>query len=198
MAIRYYDEALYEKIKNWVVDPNLTILKPSESSRLFQLRADQNLDKPLTLPLIALSRNNDIEIISTAKKALYYDGGHISATPEQSKLLNGIPIRISYQLDIYCKKFEEADEYMRNFVFNIINFPNIEIEIPYNGAKYIHKSTLSLEQSISDTSDIPERLVSGQFTRLTLRLYIDDAYLFSVPFMDNWSIEYSDEIKVQS
>ena len=175
----------------------MKILKPSESSRLFQLRADENGDKPLTLPLIAISRDNDLEIISTSKKALTYDGGHLAANCKESEVLNGIPIRLSYQLDIYCKYFAEADEYMRNFVFNIINYPNLHIEIPYNDAKVIHDSTLLLESTVSDTSDIPERLISGQFTRLSLRLTIDDAYLFSVPFMKNWNVEYTDEIKVQ-
>ena len=99
----------------------MKILKPSESTRLFQLRADQNDDKPLTLPMIAISRDNDFEILSTAKKPLSYDGGHIAAKCKQSELLNGIQIRLSYQLDIYCKYFAEADEYVRNFVFNIIN-----------------------------------------------------------------------------
>lgn len=54
-----------------------------------------------------------------------------------------------------------------------------------------------IESTVSDNSDIPERLISGQFTRMSIRLTIDDAYLFSVPFMDNWNIEYSGDIKVQ-
>lgn len=197
MAIRFYDEAVYEKIKHWVKDPNMRILKPDESSRLFQLNADQNNDKPLTLPLIALSRDSSMEIISTTKKALTYDGGHIAASQKQSEVLNGIPVKLSYQLDIYTKYFAEADEYARNFIFNLINYPKISIEIPYNDAKIKHDSTLLLESTVSDNSDIPERLISGQFTRMSLRFNIDDAYLFSVPFMDNWKIEYSDDIQIE-
>lgn len=197
MAIRFYDDALTNKIEKWVKDPNMKILKPSESSRLFQLRADQTNDSPLTLPLIAISRDNDFEIISTAKRPLTYDGGHLAANCEKSELLNGIPIRLSYQLDIYCKYFAEADEYVRNFIFNIINYPNLHIEIPYNNSNIVHDSTVLVESTVSDNSDIPERLISGQFTRMSIRLTIDDAYLFSVPFMDNWNVEYSDEIKVQ-
>ena len=196
MAIRFYDEALVNKISAWVKDPNMTVLSPSESTRLFQMRADQKDDKPLSLPLIAISRDNDFEIISTAKKPLSYDGGHITATEKQSEVLNGIPIRLSYQLDIYCKYFAEADEYMRNFVFNIINYPNLHIEIPYNNSNIIHDSTILLETQITDNSDIPERLISGQFTRISLKITIDDAYLFSVPFMANWNIEYVDDIKI--
>ena len=189
MAIRYYDDALTNKIKNWVKDPNMTILSPNESTRLFQLRADENNDKPLTIPLIALSRDPTFEILTTTKRALTYDGAHIEANHKKSELLNGIPIRIGYQLDIYCKYFAEADEYTRNFIFNLINYPNVRIEIPYNQSRVVHNSTIILSSSVTDNSDIPERLVPGQFTRMSIRFNIDDAYLFSVPFMDNWYID---------
>lgn len=197
MAIRYYDSAMVEKIKAWVKDPNMTVISPSDSTRFFQMRADQMDDKPLKLPMIVLSRDSDIEIISTAKRALTYDAGHITndqddrnkSTPSVSKVLNAIPIKLTYQLDIYTKYFAEADEYMRNFVFNFINYPRVSIEIPYNDAKVLHNSTVLVESTVSDSSDIPERLIAGQFTRMTIRLTIDDAYLFSVPFMDNWMVE---------
>ena len=198
MAIRYYDESVLNKIKFWVKDPKMRVLGVDETTRMFQLISDQNNDKPITLPLISLSRSNDIEILSTAKRALTYDGGHLSATNLKSKVLNAIPIKLSYQLDIYTKYFAEADEYLRNFIFNIINYPKIEIEINYNNDKVIHKSNLMLESSVSDNSSIPEKLISGQFTRMTLRFNIDDAYLFSIPFMDNWSIsENTDNIKIE-
>lgn len=200
MAIRFYDAAMVDKIKAWVKDPSMTVLSPSDSTRLFQMRADQISDKPLTLPLIAISRDSDIEIINTRKQALSYDAGHLTtdpsdrnkSTPDVSKVLNAIPIKLTYQLDIYTKYFAEADEYVRNFIFNFINYPRISIEIPYNDAKVLHNSTVLVESTVSDSSDIPERLIAGQFTRMTIRLTIDDAYLFSVPFMDNWKIEMGD------
>jgi len=197
MAIRYYDLALVEKIKKWIKDPNLTILSPSDASRLFQVTADQLNDQPLKLPLISISRDPTVEILSTTKKALSYDGGHISANSKKSEVLNAIPIKISYQIDIYTKFFAEADEYVRNFVFNLINYPKIRIEIPYNNSKVLHDSNLMVESNISDNSDIPERLINGQFTRMSLKVNIDDAYLFSVPFMDNWNIEYIGDIDIK-
>lgn len=196
MAIRYYDESVVEKFKRWVKDPNMKILSPNQSTRFFNMQAEINNDKPLTLPLIAISRDQNVEILSTAKKALTYDGGHLAANKKKSETLNGIPIQLSYQIDIYTKEFGEADEYARNFVFNIINYPKISIEIPYNDAKVVHDSNMMLQQSITDNSDIPEHLIDGQFTRLTLRFIIDDAYLFSVPFMDNWNIIYKEGVHI--
>ena len=157
MAIRYYDEALVEKIKSWVKDPNMKVLSPNDSTRLFQLKADLNNDKPLTLPFIAISRDSDIEIINTNKHALTYDGAHLEVDEDKSKQLNAIPIKISYQLDIYTKYFAEADEYLRNFIFNLINYPRLSIEIPYNNSKITHNFTIQLDSTVSDNSDIPER-----------------------------------------
>ena len=61
MAIAYYDDALLEKIKKWVNDPNMTITGTDETRRLFQYEADITDDKPIQLPLIALRRNRDVE-----------------------------------------------------------------------------------------------------------------------------------------
>lgn len=189
MAIRYYDEAITNKIKKWAENTKSTILSPADSTRLFQIVDYKENDKPLDLPLISISRDPTIDIISTAKRALTYDGAHISATKDYSKVLNAIPIKLSYQLDIYTRYFDEADEYLRNFIFNIINYPNLTIEIPYNGEKILHSSTMILESSISDNSDIKERLIQGQFYRMTLKIFIDDAWLFSIPIEENWTIK---------
>lgn len=201
MAIRYYDQALTEKIKGWVKDPNLNVLSPSDTARLFQMKMDQNNDKPLSLPFVALSRDSDMEVIVTQKRPLTYDGASLSATKKSTKILNAIPIKLSYQLDIYTRYFAEADEYARNFIFNFINYPGLHIELPYNDSNIVHDSTVLLESTVSDNSDIAERLIKSQFTRMTLKLTIDDAYLFSIPFKENWKVELStvdqntDEIK---
>ena len=69
MAISYYDEAITQKIKNWLADSSkLRVLSPDESDRLIQLAAEDSNDKPLQLPLLAISRNKDIEIESTIKQ----------------------------------------------------------------------------------------------------------------------------------
>ena len=202
-----YDEALANKIKNWIKDPKVEVLKPEETTRLFKLKADQRADRPITLPLIALSRKTRIPIQNTGKRPMSYDGFKVFAynedgTPaddnkKRMQKLNAVPIQIDYQLDIYTANFSEADEYARNFIFNFINYPNVKIEIPYNDCKLIHESTVYIDEMLEDTSDIPQRLVPGEFTRFTLNLSIDNAYLFSAPIKDNVSIS-SIELQVKN
>ncbi len=193
MSVRLYDEALTNKIKKWIKDPDLRVLKPSETSELFRINADIKNDKPITLPLIALSRETQITLLNTNKQPKTYDGFKIKAYDNQGNLvpldkmqkLNCIPMQLNYQLDIYTQHQAEADEYMRNFAFNFINYPNVVIEIPYNDCKLLHESTVYVDNVVEDNSDIAQRLFPTQFTRYTFKLTIDNAYLFSAPIKDN-------------
>ena len=195
MAFYYYDQALLEKIQGWVGDNKIKITGPEETRRLFQYRADINKDEAIQLPLITLRRNREVNILSTNKKPLVFDGLTLNATKEKSDQLNGIPIHLSYQIDIYTRYERECDEYVRNFIFNIIKFPKIQIQIPYNDSNIKHDSNIRLEGSVTNNSDISERLVVGQFTRFTIPIYIDDAYLFDYRFRPNYDIEYKVEVK---
>lgn len=191
MSLALYDKALLNKIQKWVKDDTIKITSPNETRRLFEYIADINDDKPINLPLIALRRDSSVEILNTNKKPLTFDGKTIvySTTergiPFKGNILNAIPISLKYQLDIYTRYFEEADEYSRNFIFNFINYPLLTVEIPYNNSNLTANATIKLNSELTDNSDIPERLVPGQFTRMTLQLYIDDAYLWDYRAKDN-------------
>ena len=193
MAIRYYDDILAAKIKAWTPDnKNLRVLKPDETKRYFELNALDTNDKPLTLPCIALSRNNDIRLRLNIKNPRSYDGLRINSKDSETKLFNIIPIEVSYQLDIYAKDFEEADEYLRNYLFKLINNPVLKINIPYHDANIEHIANIRVLDTISDTSSISERLFPGQFTKWTIQLEIQDAFLFSIKYKRNWKL-YIDE-----
>lgn len=199
MAVRYYDDAIIKKLQKWVPEESkLRILKPNESKRLFQLKADDTNDKPLRLPFISLSRDSNINLDLNIKNSRSYDGIKILGKQDTSVAqLNIIPIDLNYQLDIYTKTSDEADEYLRNFLFKLINNPLIKILIPYNDFNIEHTANIRVLDQVSDTSDISERLFSGQFNRWTIQLEIQDAYLFSIPYKTNWQIIDVD-IKIDS
>lgn len=189
MAISYYDEAITQKIKGWLADSSkLRVLSPDESSRLLQLQAEDSEDQPLKLPLIAISRNKDIEIESAIKQNKSFDGLVIGkdTTNNTTIHLNVIPVKTTYQLDIYTKKRIEADEYVRQYLFKLINNPQIIIEIPYNNYIVRHTANLRVLDTVSDTSDIPTHVFPGQFYKWTIQLELQDGFLFSIPNKRNW------------
>ena len=197
MAVRYYDEAFLNKIKAWVKDEKLTITGPDETRRLFEYRADMSNDAPIPLPLITLTRNRDIDISVTNKRPLTFDGMPMKGYKQDVQILDAIPIVLRYQINIFTRYAKEADEYVRNFVFNLVNYNTLDIVIPYNNLNFTHRSKISLDSPISDTSDIPERLIAGQFTRYTISVTIDDAYLFSAPIRKTWAIDVETEPRLK-
>ena len=198
MAIYLYDEAVTNKIKKWVKDPNLTITSPNETRRLFEYRADINGDRPIQLPLVALRRDPNIQLRNVNKHSPTFDGVVVQATTKKVEILNVVPITITYQLDIYCRYTREADAYARNFIFNLINYRKVTVEIPYNDSHIEHDSNITIIGDLVDNSDIPERLIPGEFTRYTITFMIDDAYLFSVPIRDALTIETETVVKLEN
>jgi hypothetical protein len=191
LAISYYDEAITQKIKNWLADSSkLRVLSPDESTRLMQMAAEDSGDKPLKLPLIAISRNKDIEIESAIKQNRSFDGLVLKTDDATATAVhfNVIPIKTTYQLDIYTKKRIEADEYVRQYLFKLINNPQIIIEIPYNNYVVKHTANLRVLGTVSDTSDISTHIFAGQFYKWTIQLELQDGFLFSIPQRPGWKI----------
>lgn len=191
MAISYYDEAVTQKIKGWLADSSkLRVLSPDESSRLIQLNAEDTDDQAFKLPMIAISRNKDIEITSAIKQNMSFDGLIIDKDAAKSETvhLNVIPIKTTYQIDIYTKKRIEADEYVRQYLFKLINNPQIIVEIPYNNRIVRHTANLRVLDTISDTSDISTHIFPGQFYKWTIQLELQDGFLFSIPQKQGWRI----------
>lgn len=192
MAVRYYDDVIAAKIKHWLPESNPRVLRPNETKRLFELTAEDSRTESIELPCIAISRNNDIELGLSYKTPKSYAGIKLQQTPAETLLLNAIPIKVQYQIDIYTKTAEEGDEYLRQYLFKLINNPVIKIVIPYNGVNIEQIANIRVLNSISDTSGIAERLFPGQFTRWTLQLEIQDAFLYDVPYRKNWQLYISD------
>ena len=188
MSAYLYDEAFVEKLRYWTKDTQIQIFSPDDTRRLFEVMADKTNDSPIQLPIICLRRKSGLNVINPNKKPLTFDGIKLDAANDKIIQLNAIPIDISYQLDIYTRYFKEADEFLRNLTFNIINYPKLTISIPYHGVDFKHNGIIRMSGDIEDNSSIPERLVSGQFTRFTFNIDIDDAYLWNVKVTDNWRI----------
>ena len=186
MACRYYDDLVIAKLQRWIPEAsNLKVLKPDESKRLFELTADDNKDKAFTLPLIAVSRNNDISLLSTVKNPKSFDGIKLCTVnkesgktiPTHTAQLNVIPIKLVYQLDIYTVDRLTNDEIYRELIFYFIKHPTIEVDIPYT-LDNKHVFNLDINPDIVDNSDTVEHVNKGVLYRYTSTWVVKDAYLF--------------------
>jgi hypothetical protein len=225
MAIHYYDDLVVAKLRRWLPEASsLHVLHPDETKKFFELTAEDTKDSPFQLPMIAVSRKDELELLSTVKGPKSFAGFKLvpegqtsdlsnlkgdaytkalAAIPDGTYQLNVIPIRPEYQLDIYAKTAIECEEYVRTFLFKLINNPLLQIEIPYNDLHIEHTAYIRILSNIANTSSISERVFSGQFTRWTIQFELHDAFLFSIPYRRNWKldgheIELSDYINEES
>lgn len=182
MAVSYYDEALTNKIQSWIYDPNMRVLSPESFTQLIQLKANDKPDRPITLPMITISRKPSVKLGIVGKKPLTFDGKRLQGNEVDVVSLNAIPIELEYQIDIYTKEYIEGDNYLREFIYRITNEPKMKIVIPYKDVNIEYDSYIRIMPNIEDNSDIQQRLFKGQFTRWTIGVTVDDAYLFSVPY----------------
>lgn len=189
MSARFYDEALVKKLRYWTSNTNVKIYNPSETRRLFEVIADETNDKPIKLPIICVRRPGGYQIVNNNRQPLSYRSKTIGKTPEKVMNLNAIPIELRYQIDIYTRYYDEADEFVRNLVFNFINFPSLTVVLTYLGEDIEHNSSITLAQEVEDNSDVPERFIQGNFTRLSLGVVISNAYLWDVRVSDTVSID---------
>lgn len=199
MALNYYDDAIVAKLKNWMPQTtDLRVLGPDETTRLYAAIADDTEDSKITLPLIALSRNKDFSIESTIKQPKSFQGLKIKndVVNNSTALMNVIPINTTYQLDILAKTRLEVDEYVRQFLFKLINNPLIIIDIPYNGLQVRHTANLRVLDTVSDTSEISVHIFPGQFYKWTIQMELHDGFLFNIPYKRNWQIIVDDTEKI--
>ena len=133
-----------------------------------------------------LAHGINVKEIHTATREKYYiktDDIH----PNYTESIRAIPISISYQLDVYTRYAKEADLLMRNLIFNIINYPGFTILIPT--ANLVHTARLVLNDTIEDNSNIPERFIEGNLTRLTANISVDNARLWDTRKLRNAEIK---------
>lgn len=198
MATYLYDEALLEKLRGWTHSTQITVLGVNETTRLFEQIGDTNSDTPIKLPLITLSRSRGYNIINsgTTKRMMSYEGVSYNKSIYNkdtedafatTDTISAIPVSLSYQLDVYTKFAKEADILMRNLIFNLINYPAFEVEIPTSHATHVARITLN--DTVEDNSDIQERFVPGNFTRLSILFTVDDAYLWDVRELRDTTID---------
>lgn len=101
--------------------------------------------------------------------------------------LNAIPITLNYYVDVYTRYQKENDLYMRNLIFNFINYPTFQVKFNYNSIPVEHNGNIILGETVSmESPNI--KLFSDQICKQTLSISIEDAYLWDTRLYSSISI----------
>ena len=148
-----------------------------------------HMENELSLQLKELYRDKSTGKISEKEFNDRYNALKKLIDNSSQAMLNAIPISISYDIDVYTRYQRENDLYIRNLIFNIINYPTLQIEFTYNGISMQTNANLILEETVTNTSSNVS-IFSDQICRQTLSVKIDDAYLWDVRVKGVVSLDY--------
>ena len=151
--------------------------------------ADESKDDDIKFPLIMINREKDIELLQNIKNFKSFNGNTLYQDSTKTLKSNVIPIKLEYQLNIFTASYNTGCEYVRALLFKLINNPVISIVIPYQGTNTEYIANIRVSPTVSDISDMSQRLFPGQFTCWAIKLEIQDACLFNVPVRSNWTID---------
>ena len=139
-----------------------------------------------------MERDRGFTIINdgTTRRPLSYGGKTFNIDSKYGDTLNAIPISLTYQVHVYCRYAKEADILIRNLIFNVVNYPALEITVPKVGVynkkteqyeDFKHMARIEFANTeIQDNSNVKERFIEGNYTKLSFLIQINDAYLWDL------------------
>jgi hypothetical protein len=170
VSLELYDKSMSDKLK--ALFPN-TIMAPPEEA----LGRSNDDTADVKLPLVSVYRiSNPINFEEYNRYEVF--SGKVTRMSRQSEDIirqQGLPITITYQIDIWASLRKDADGLYREIVFYLMTHPNLTIKMPnleepFNfSLKLTDVDTPTEYSSFSDT---------GTLHRYTLTYEIDNARLF--------------------
>lgn len=176
MSVYLYDEALINRIRTVIQDKKVHIITPE---KMFTKSNDKH-DAP-KFPAVSIYRPS--YNLSTLRRTItgyrvgQSDYDEVSARIYSTKTL---PISINYQVDVWTRKREQNDEFVRELLWFFTLFPQHKIIITYEDFERAITFNAFLGEEIIDNSDINNFENYGQYYRSTFNLTVDEAQLFMV------------------
>lgn len=180
-----YDKAVFDKVK---VLYDETIFAAPEDH--FSVNAKRHKGKVL-MPFIGLWRLPDFTVNRELYNDSYVRRGPVRPTignrpnleyPNQRVNMQGIPVSLQYQLDVYAIKRDHCDGLAAELTLEFFQNPWVNVHQPDMG-DFIQQFNLDLEDSIVDNTSISEFDETNRFYRLTLTLNMPSAVIYKISDM---------------
>lgn len=175
MSVYLYDEAIVNRIKSVLGNQEINIITAEKAFS----KSMESQDSP-QLPAISLYRDK-FTLTKEVRNMPSYRTGRTEASEDNLVYrTQSLPITINYQIDVWTRKREQNDEFVRDLIWFFTLFPEHKLTLRYAGFVRAVKFNTFLEEDIVNNSQINDFEDKGQVYRSTLGLYVDEAQLFMV------------------
>lgn len=206
MSIYKYEEAFIDKLRDITGDDRI-IITNGDINNVTTIIGNINKDE-IKLPLIQITRLSwEVDTKHHGKKMnghinndfpLFGLGPHIAGEfeGEDGKIhrLHLMPMNFTHKINVWTKTREENDEMIRELIWFFATIGRLYVNIPY-GINLTHEFTLEVDGSITDETNIPAHLESGQLFIQSFNVTCQDAALWKSSEHNPTCIHITSEIK---
>jgi hypothetical protein len=184
MSVYLYDKSVVADLRNRLGDSRISIVPPED---FMSFVSQIDIDNPDRAKFPAISIERPSWSLSDSKPQYMKTSGILAEkTIVDNNIHNNVyirlqamPIKISYQLDIWSVTREEDDNILRELIFYYRLHPTLKVTIPYQFTEPIQMNfNIEFGDTVDDNSDIVNHKNYGRLFRQTIPLFINDAYLF--------------------
>ena len=184
MSLLFYDKAIFKKIHS--LYDECYFAAPEEA---FKANAKAHEGKVM-LPFIGIWRMPDF----TINREMYNDS-YVRRGPKANALrkvgpvgvefpdtkvdMHGLPVTLTYQIDVYATKREVCDGLAAEIVIEMFEHPELKVKIESLG-EFFMQFQIDVEDSISDNTSISDFEESNRFYRLSITILLNEAVIYRI------------------
>lgn len=177
-----YDKSVYDKIH--ALYDEVIFGSPDE---IFKINAKNHKGKVL-MPFIGLWRVPDFSVNRELFNDSYVRYGPVRSTigtpknleyPNQKVSMQGIPVSLQYQVDIYSIKRDYCDGLAAELMLEFFQNPWVNV-IQKDMGDFVQQFNIDMEDSVVDNTSISEFDETNRFYRLTITLNMPSAVIYKI------------------
>lgn len=158
----------------------------SSPDEAFKTNASSH-DGKVLLPFISCWRLPEFSINRTTYNDMRVRKGHEIRTPNiSSRNVRGVPVTLTYQIDIYSNKRLTCDGIAAELLLQLLENPFLNADIPDIG---IQQFELVISDNVGDNTSISEFEDTGRIYRLTIEAILNDAIIYRIDKYDTKLVE---------
>lgn len=138
------------------------------------------------IPFISVWRLPDFSINTEMENDSFLRRGYLFRStegriehPNQKVAMHGLPVTLSYNIDIYATKRDVCDGITAELMMYLREHPYVVVQLMDAGER-LQEFNFDLEESVTDNTDISDFLEGGRLYRLSLTANITEAVIYRV------------------
>ena len=167
MSFQLYDHAMKRKLET--LCHNVKMAPPEKAFKR------SNKSGKVELPLVSVYRISNPPNWDNYNQHETFFGRYNRRDAEQYTLTEGLPVIITYQIDIWAYEREDADGLYREIMFYFLQNPNLKIDLPTADQQLDFALQLTDVETATDYDDVDDR---NMIHRYTLTYELPNARIF--------------------